>query len=175
MPITPAYLYCTEADIQGYLSVDGETGRLDDDNTGTLNTTEQGYLQQAIIYATTRVNFYLIPRYDAAVMYQSYFVNQLTVIVACWWLSCRRGNPQPGSLDDLYKQATKDMEQIHGGNFALPDAGERVAAWPAWSNVRVDILCALRKVRVERPISEQSPAPYGQTLDYGSLFIFDPK
>jgi len=175
MPPALAYVYCTESDIQSLLSVDGETGSLDDDNDGSVNAVEQGYLTQAINWASDRVNFFCLPRYAAVDLANSWLVNNWTVICAGYWLSTRRGNPPPGSFADLYEDALKDMEMIRTGQAQLPGIGLRTNAWPAWSNVRVDQLYALRKIRVEKPISEQSPVKdYYQQQDWAANFIIEP-
>lgn len=100
-------------------------------------------------------------------------VNQWCVILAAYWLSIRRGNPPPGSFDDLCKATLADLEKIHSGQFDVAGIGEREAGWPAWSNVRVDILYPLRKIRVERPISEKQPTTYQQAKDWPAEFITD--
>ncbi len=63
---TPDPLYCTEADIEALLSVEGKENQVDDAGTGTLTVTEQGYITQARAYATEQCNFYLLPRYEAS-------------------------------------------------------------------------------------------------------------
>lgn len=173
MPTALAYTYCSEADIQALLSSDGMIGRVDDDNDGTVDATpEQLYLDKAISWATSRINFYCLPLYTAASLADSWVVNEWCVILACHWLSSRRGNPPPGSFKDLAEQAIKDLELVAAGRFQVPEAGYREAAWPAWSNIRVDILYSLRKVRVERPISDQTPTTYPQTRDRGAEFMW---
>lgn len=175
MPAPLLYTYCSETDIQALLSVDGETGSLDDDNDGSLNPTEEGYLAQAINWASDKVNFYCLSRYAASDLVNSWLVNNWCVILTAYWLSTRRGNPSPGSFADLYEEAIKDLEMIRKGEAQLPGIGLRTAAWPAWSNVRVNQLYALRKIRVERPISEQSPAKdYYQQQDWAANFIIEP-
>lgn len=172
-PPALSYVYCTEQDLQSLLSPDGEIGRLDDQNIGVVNQT---YLTNAINWATERVNLYCLPRYNAIDLAQSWLVNNWAVICAAHWLSTRRGNPVPHSFDDLYEEAIEDMKLIQKGQAQIPNIGLRTSAWPAWSNVRVDVLYTLRKIRVERPISETKGTnpDYYQSQDWAANFIVEP-
>lgn len=165
MPTDLQYTYCTEADIQALLGADGTTARVDDDGTASQSAAEAEYLSQAIQWATDRCNFYLLGRYPAARLATSWLVNQWCVICAAKWLSSRRGNPPPGVVNDLYEQAVEDMKLVHDGKYDVPNIATRTAQWPFWSNVRVDALYSLRKIRVERPISEKSNTTYPQNAD----------
>jgi len=151
------YLYCTQDDLNSFLSVAGVLGRVDDENTGSIDAEGQGYIDAAINWATARCNFYLAPKYDHADLATDYVVNEWCAMLAVHWLSIRRGNPAPGSFEDHYKEVLEDLASVRDGTNQL-DLGLREAAWPAWSNVRVDPAYLLRKARVERPLSEQGPS-----------------
>lgn len=176
MPPTtaPTYTYCNEADVNEFLSVEGKVGRVDDDSDQAVNAAEQLAITQAIRFATMRVNWFAQDRYCPVDLAQSWVVNRWAVICACYWLSCRRGNPPPGSFDELYREAIKDMELVHSGEYQIPDIGLRYDSFPAWSNVRVNVLYALRKIRVQRPISDRTATPYRRNLDHGANFIVEP-
>jgi hypothetical protein len=176
----PSILYLSETDIEELMSVDGKVGTADDYNDGSIypsnpaNTGEQRFITRAICWGTERVNWYCLTKYQPEVLATSYMVNQWAVICAAYWLSCRRGNPPPGSYDSLYQEAKEDMKGIKSGEFSIPECGFRDAFWPVWSHVRVDCLYALRKNRVERPLSEQSPVPYYQNQDWPSNYVIEP-
>jgi phage gp36-like protein len=171
------YTYTTEEDCQAILSIEGETARVDDLNNGQpLSPIEQNYVNTyAINWATARCNFYLMGRYNDSDLATSWTVNQWCTILACKWLCSRRGNPVPNSIQDLYEDTIKDLEQVRSGLVDIPDLGLRTAAWPAWSNIRVPIWGNLRKARVERPISEQTPQvpPFNQNQDQTANWAFD--
>lgn len=168
MPTALAYTYCTEDDINALLGVDGVTGRLDDDDSGTVSAAEDLYLTAAINWATSKVNLYCLGFYEALDLSTSFIVNQWATVIACHWLSSRRGNPAPGSFKELYEETIKDLERIKSAEYQIPDIGYRTAAWPWWSNIRVDHSNPVRKVRVERPISEKSAIPYRDSRDRGA-------
>lgn len=172
-PAALPFLYCTEDDVQSLLSPAGETGRLDDDAVGSINPQQQGWLTKAISWATARVNFYCASKYATADLATSWVVNNWAVVLACDWLSRRRGNPSP--FGDLVEEVMQDLKDIRSGEAQFSDIGLRTAAWPAWSNVRVDQLYALRKIRVERVqgMSELTPA-LSPNNDIRSRFIIEP-
>ena len=174
-----ANLYCTQLDIQHLLSVVGTTARLDDDDTGTITTDQQLGMQQAMNYATARVKFYAQPRYDDIGLASSWMANEWATVIATHWLCTRRGNPVPDSLKELmYGDGTAanrgvmgDLSEVRKGIGKIPDIGTRNVEWPAWSNMRVDPAYRLRKIRVERPISENTPTQYPQQIDRGAEFM----
>ena len=176
-PTALTYTYCTSADLEALLSVDGLTNRVDDDNTGTQSATEAGYITAAINWATARINFFVASKYDKADLATDWVVNQWCVVLACHWLSTHRGNPAPGSFKDAYKEAIEDMKSVRAGENQL-DLGLRTAAWPAWSNMRRDIRYPLRSLRVEKGISVHGrgakPSSYSQNTDRAADYIPPP-
>lgn len=172
-PTALAYTYCTEEDLQALMGIDGTTARVDDDGDNSQSVAEAGYLSKAVSWATDKVNFYLLARYPAERLAASWLVNEWAVICAAHWLSQRRGNPPPGSIKGLFEQAVEEMTSVHSGLFEVPGVGTREVLWPAWSNVRIDQLYALRKIRVERPISERTPVGYRQNVDHVANRIWE--
>ena len=164
-PAALTYTYCTEEDLQALLSETGTTARVDDNGDNAQSATEAGYLDKAISWATDKLNFYLLSRYAADKLATSWVVNQWAVIFAARWLSQRQGNPPPGTINELYAEAIEDLKLVHSGAYEIPGIGTREVLWPVWSNVRVDTLYVLRKIRVERPISEKTKPGYNQNLD----------
>lgn len=172
MPAAPSHTYCTAADVEMLLSEDGTTGRLDDDESGTRNSAESAFLTQAIYWATARCNLYL-SAYPAPDLANSWLVNQWCAILAAHTVSVRRGNPAAGSLEQLREEALEDLKMVRAGSYQLPDVAPRTGAWPKWSNVTVSVLHHIRKVRVERPISESRDGgvDYPQIIDRKSEVI----
>lgn len=173
-PAATSYLYCSADDLTTWLSVDGSTGRADDDGSGDLSATESGYIARAIQWATARINFFCLGKIASADLARSWIANQWCSIIAAYFLSCRRGNPAAASLKDLYEEAMADLKQIQSGEVTLADAPLRTAGWPAWSNVKVDTLRTYKRVRVELPISETKsgrPAAYQQNTDLPATIV----
>ena len=153
MPAALLYTYCSESDIQTLFSTDGETGRVDDDAAGVISPTGEAYVQQFINWATAEVNGYLLKQYTPADLATDWQVNYWTTVIVCYRLACRRANPPPGSITDLYKEVQANLRDARDGRLTL-DLGLRFSHFPAWSNVRVELMNRLHKVVVERPISD---------------------
>jgi hypothetical protein len=168
-----AYLYTDEDDIHAVLSVTGELALLDDRGTGQLSVAEEGFRDTIIKWATARCNYQLLGKYAASELANSWIVNDWCSFVAAFILGCRRGNTPAGALRELYEQAMEDMKLVRQGKAKIPDIGTRTSAWPFWSNVRVDVVHRVRKIRVQRSQSEyQSGAPgYNQAIDWPSDYI----
>lgn len=149
-----SYTYTTEADVQALLSIVGEQTRLDDDGYGFPNSTEDGYLDKIIQWATARVNLHCLSKYPAADLASSWIVNDWCTIVACYILCCRRGNPPSGAIKEMYDAALEDMKAVQRGEVTLPDTALRNAGWPAWSNLS-HIDHYRYKSRVQTSISEK--------------------
>lgn len=168
-PSALAILYATDSDVEDYLSTEGVDLRLDDDNSGTVSPAELSRLTvRGLNVATARVNLYCSQMYDASGLATSWMVNEWTTCLAACWLCRRRGNPIPQSIADACDATMHELELVKDGSLTLTDIGMREAAWPAWSNVTVRPEFQLKKVRVQRQISERSPTDYPQTIDYPS-------
>lgn len=174
MPPTNAmtYTYCTSDDIDAILSVTGSTSRIDDDDSGSASATESGYRTTAIRWSTARCNLFL-SAYPQSDLSQSWIVNYWCSIISAHQLCGRRGDPVPDSLREMYDQTMEDLKMVRLGRYQLPDVAMRSAAWPAWSNVRVDTIHAIRRIRVERPISEKrgGQPDYDQSIDRAADII----
>lgn len=163
-PAALAYTYCTQDDVDAIVSALNRTSMMDDDESGTLDATEQGFVTKAINWATDRVNFFAAVRYAPSSLAQSWFINSLCSILATKWISMHRGNPPPEAIDELYDDAIRDLERIHAG-WQVPIISPRMVIWPFISNVNVDEIYRLRKIRVEAPLSDKEPVDYIQNLD----------
>lgn len=154
--VAPAYLYCTVGDTEAILSVDGVALRLDDTTFGAPTAAERAYLSDIIIpWATSRVNIYLLGRYGAVQLSESYVANDCTAIIATRRLCQRRGNPVPETIMELYKEVMELLVAIKANTLSLEDVPERTSGSIAWSNVHHS-RHTLRRNRVQRPISEQT-------------------
>lgn len=164
MPVVPSILFCQQSDIEDVLSVDGLSLRLDDNNDGAVDATEQGRVTRSIYYATSRLGMYL-SRYNAADLQQSQVVTEWAAIFATRWLCNRRGNGVPSGIQEAYDEAMLEIKEVQAGRMDLMEVAAREVPWFAWSNCRVSAAYRLRRIRVERPISEKTPTTYPQTRD----------
>ena len=151
--------YCTRGDLEAILAVDGIDLRVDDNQGGTVSATEETYVTAAINWATARVNIYLLGRYSATQLAQSYVCNDFTAIIAAHKLARRRGNPAPQSLQESYEESIEMLKQIKANELSLEDVPERTSGSISWRNIHHS-RHMLRRNRVQRPISEQT-SPQG--------------
>lgn len=150
-------LYTSMDDVNALLSEEGVGARLDDDQTGTVTVAEEARLTTyAVNYATTKVNDYALGRYAADDLDSSWTVNEWATIIAARWLCSRRGNPVPKSLQDMFEETMAELRMLRDKQYDLQDIAERTSTAPRWSNVRVDVRYRLRRIRKQRPISEQT-------------------
>ncbi len=152
----PTTLYCTQSDVETILSVEGLSLRLDDPQDGVVDAEDLAYLTTFIGWATARLNMYLMGRYDAAELGASFQVNEFCALMVAFRISKRRGNPAPESLKEAYDETIELLKLIKAGSMALEDVAERTSGAPFWDNMR-HTRHSLRRTRVERPISEQTP------------------
>lgn len=166
----PSYLFCTQADVEAFLSVDGVLGRLDDDASGANSATESGYLTTIIRWVTSRIHLHCTA-YEASVLAESWVINQYAAIMAAYYASARRGNPPSGTLSQMYEEVMADLGKIKSGEFALPDAAKRDSAFPAWSNMSIDSRRAVHKMRVEPSLSSNKGDRSGRAVDRAAEII----
>lgn len=173
-PTAQSTLFCTQADVEDYLSAEGVDLRLDDDNDSLVSAGELARLTaRGLNVATARVKLYLQPVYDDADLATSWVVNEWATVVAARWLCGRRGNPVPGSVAKAYEEIIQEMQAVKARKLQLPDVGTRNPDWPAWSNVNVNWNYRFSKVRVEKNISEPTSTQYSQKQDYASAHTFE--
>jgi len=176
VPADRQFVYCTKDDVEALLSAIGVDQALDDNNRGTLAGEWEEFMNKGLQWSSARVDFYLNGQYQRRYLADSWLVNDWATTLCACWLRARRGNPVPGSLLDMCKGVIEDLKLVQSGQVVLSDVPLRAAAWPAWSNVRVDHTYELRKVRVERWISERvsGESPYPRDVDYTSEWIYPP-
>lgn len=174
MPDPLSIVYCSTDDLRELLSAEAVDLRLDDDEDGTLEPIDDSILVRAINQATARVNRYCRGRYDPEQLAQSWEVNEWTTIIAARWLCTRRCQSVPRGIAELYDECVKAMELVKSGQHAIEDIGGRNVDWPAWSNSRVDQRYLLRKIRVQRPLSEGTPTQFRRNRDIGADYIIEP-
>ena len=148
-PQALAYTYCTQTDVEAYMSTLGVRDRLDDDEDGNISAAEQVRLTDCIINATETVNFYTIHRYKPQYLAQSNWVCRRATELATYDLCTCRGNPAPTSVAERAKQAQDWLEQIHNIQYKVPLIPERRVLAPSWSSLRANPRYNFKVIRVE--------------------------
>src|SRR5215468_7294646 len=94
--------YCTKADIEAIWPPADLLASVDDDASGTLSATEEGYIDRAIERAANHINARLDTRYRLADLAGNTWCRDANAALAAYWLSTRRGAAAPAHLQQQY-------------------------------------------------------------------------
>jgi phage gp36-like protein len=119
--------YCTWDDVVGRLSAEGAERRVDDDPSRKVDVMRR---------ATAEVNKYLLTHYTATALAASEVVKEVTADIAWFFASGRRNNPPSAVAREAFERAVKYLEDVHAGDFILPDTAARKGSAPTLSNQR---------------------------------------
>lgn len=172
MPTALATLYCDEQDIRDILSEEGVDLRVDDDDDGAVNETEQLMITKALNQAAAKVNQYCVRFYTPAVLATSWTVHEWASNIAARELCKRRGNPVPTSIEKEYEDTIEDMKAVAAGE-PIEDLVPRHQKGPRFSNGRVDTTYGVRKWRVQRPLSSPQAPERAQNVDYYAEWSYE--
>lgn len=119
---------------------------------------------------TSEVKRWCCPRYDDDALAQCWSVNDWATTIAARWVSMRRGQGAPGSLQKEYERVREELKFVRAGVINLEDVGTRTSGWPFLSNVTLDLGYDHRRLRVQPYQSEQTPTQFAQQVDWNSVF-----
>ena len=142
-------VYCTEAQMDLYLSSQGVIDFADHDADGT---SDSGVTDDCINQATEEIDLYCRQRYTQAVLATSTLIERWAVVMAARFLCQRRGNKPPDSLEEEFQRITDPdngfLAKIAAGKRQLPGKALRATLQPTWSNLTVDRRYRRSKIRV---------------------------
>ena len=151
--------YCSSDDLDRYLSSEGITAFADHDQDGS---SDSGVVADCIDQATNEIDAYVFRRYAAAEVDGNRLLKRWATVMACRFLTLRRGNMPPESLEMEFQRITDPdrgfLSQIAAGKYRLPDVQRKLGNEPTFSNLTVDRRYPQEKIRVKRKSSspEQS-------------------
>jgi phage gp36-like protein len=87
--------YCTKTDIEAIWPPASLLASVDDDASGTLSATEDGYITRAIERAANFINSRLEARYRLTDLASNTWCRDANAAIAAYWLSNRRGAAVP--------------------------------------------------------------------------------
>lgn len=173
-PVQPSYptvWYCDPGDIQRRLSTANVKLHIEDFGKSSMSG-ESDAVSDCIWDATEIINYYCQVLYRPEDLVKSTWINRRATDIAVYILVSRRGNIQSGSLAEAYKQTIMWLEAIHSSRYEVPGIPIRATQAPVWSNVRIDQRYSTYRVRVERTISQRSPARHSQSVDWSSEYDY---
>ena len=141
MPTT----YCTKADIEAIWPPASLLASVDDDTSGTLSATEEGYITRAIERAAGHINSRLAVRYEPADLAASAWCRDANAAIAAFFLANRRGTAVPAHLQQQYDAYLATLEEIAAGRLRVPDVGESHDHGPSVTNFIANLAEPFRK------------------------------
>lgn len=148
---TITYTYTTADEIKRIFSTAAVELRVDDDEDGYVNTTEDDVYTDIVYDATDVINLYLEQWYDPSDMAENSWIRRQATWIGCYLLSQRRGNPS--QYNKRYEEVIAQLEKIQEGKLQVPRLPHRADFTPALSNYRIDDRNQVQKIRVQPNIS----------------------
>ena len=153
-------VYCTEAEMNLFLSANAVIDFADHDDDGSADT---DVVEDAINQATETIDFYLRQRHTQAQLATSNLVNRWCTVLACRFLTQRRANGVPDSIQAEWEQEVKPMlQEVRKGLEGIPGLALREDLRPTMSNLTVDRRYQRSTVRVTKPNSSNPPTKLTQ-------------
>ena len=116
--------YCTKADIEAIWPSAELLASVDDDATGTLSATEEGYITRAIERSANHLNSRLEMRYRVSELASNAWCRDANAAIAAYWLATRRGEAAPDHLEQQYDAYLTTLAEIVCGRMKVPGAVE---------------------------------------------------
>ena len=135
-----------------------------------VNVWLAGLMSKACVYGTDRVRMYCLDRYDDNVLINSWTVNQWATKIAAYWLAKRLYRSAPQGIKEDYDETMEELKAVQANELNIAGLGTRTSGWPAFSNVTIDLVSDLRRVKVEPLISEPTQTQYPQAVDWNSYY-----
>jgi phage gp36-like protein len=140
--------YCTQSDLEAIWPPDDLLDSVDDDASGTLSATEEGYITRAIERAANLMNARLAVRYSLADLATNTWCRDANAAIAAFLLATRRGAAAPAQLTEQYETYGKLLDRIAAGFLRVPAAAESFQPGPSVTNFSIDLSQPHRKAVV---------------------------
>lgn len=121
---------------------------------------------------TSKVKLYCNARYDDSQLKLSGTVLDWATIAAAKFLCTRRAQGCPKSIQADYDEMLEELGMVQSGQLAIEDIGTRGVDWPSMTNITVNPAYDNMRSRVQPSISEQTPAQFGQFVDWNSIMAW---
>lgn len=157
--------YCTQADIERLLSLEGVQSFGDMDQSGLE---DDDVIADVIEQASDEITAKLYPLYAEAELATCRLVTRWATVLAAFYLCHRRGNTAPQSLHDDYQRIMEPKDgllaQVRDKRMVLPGLAQRSVNVPSFSNLEVDRRYRREKIRVIPTISSPIPSTIEQDV-----------
>ena len=152
MTTSLTYQFTSQAEMERLFSLMAIKMRTED----LAGTNIADWWEEHVSDATLRIWMYLHLLYDAADLADSYWVRRRATWVGCYYISQRRGNP--AQFSERYAEIIEELEKMQLGLLQIPDLPTSAKLIPAMDNMTVDSRYPLSKLRVQVPLSTDTPS-----------------
>lgn len=156
-------VYCSESEVQRFLSSGAVTDFADHDADGTA---DEHVVDDCINQATEEIDLFARQRYTQTILKTSTLVNRWCVVMASRFLCQRRGNIVPETIEREWERiadpVTGHLAAIAAGRRQLPGMALREDLRPTMSNLTVDRRRQRSTIRVTNVNSSDPPTKLTQ-------------
>jgi phage gp36-like protein len=152
-------MYCTQEDIESAWTSAAVLAAVDDDENGSLSTTELAVVQRAIQRAANRMNASLLVRYAESELTGNSWCRDCNAMLAVYLLATRRGAPAPDQIQEQYEAYLDDLEEILASRKCVPGVVSLFEHRPTTTNFRFNGGDALSPIERVPETSTGSPPP----------------
>jgi phage gp36-like protein len=131
--------YCTKTDIEAIWPPADLLASVDDDTSGTLSATEEGYITRAIERAAGIINARLEMRYRLSDLSDNAWCRDANAAIAAYLLSTRRGEAAPAHLQQQYDAYVAAVNAIAAGWLKVPQQPESFDHAPGVTNFAIHL------------------------------------
>jgi phage gp36-like protein len=164
-------VYCTEAELQRFMSTNASIDFADHDDDNAADT---DVINDCINQATEEIDMWATERYAQAQLSSSNLVSRWCVVMAARFLCQRRMNSVPSSLEEEFQRLTdlKDgiLPHIATGGLNIPGINVRDDKPVTWSNLIVDRRRNFSTIRRTSGNSSNAPSKLSRDNLSGSSY-----
>lgn len=120
---------------------------------------------------TATVKRFVQTLYDASDLQNSWSAWFWSTVIGAQWLCARRGNPIPGSINNLYLQSLDELDAVMNRKLTIEDTVYRNECFPTWSVLRIDRRFSVKQMRVVASISGRTAPQFPRIWDLASQII----
>lgn len=158
----PQYQFTSAEEVIRLISLDGSNQWVDDLDKSDY----EDFLSEVISDATLTCLQYIGMKYDAAALYQSYWVRRRATYIAAYHFTKRRGDP--GLYGEDYNRSVLELEQVSDGIIQIPDVPFSAGMLAVMQSPVIDMRYLQNKIRIRQSASTDtsgreylmSPFPY---------------
>lgn len=132
---------------------------------------ESDFIEQGPNLGTAKVMRFCQTLYDVADMASSWSCWNWATIIAAHWFCCRRGNPVPETLMNLYLESLEELNAVKNQEMVIEDIGYRNEVMPTWSALRIDRRFSVKQLRTVAIQSSRNKPQFPRANDLAAQII----